>query len=150
MTPPTKEVTAVSRAVPKRRWTRITAALGGLLMVVGGFAGGIEVEKQWGASSTTATGPAGGFTGGFPGGGQPGGTATTGTTGTVQKVDGTTIYVQTADGTVVTVKTDSGTAVSTATDGQLADVKAGQSVTVQGATGTDGSVTATSVKTEEK
>ncbi|WP_051808192.1 DUF5666 domain-containing protein [Actinoplanes subtropicus] len=142
-------------AAPKRRWTRITVALGALLIVVGGFVGGITAEKLWGVASTTATGPAAGFTGGFPGGGQPGGTATTGTpatgtTGTVTKVDGTTIYVRRADGTVLTVKTDGNTAVSTATDGELADVKAGQSVTVQGATGADGSVTATSVKTEEK
>jgi hypothetical protein len=141
-------------AAPKRRWTRITVALGALLIVVGGFVGGITAEKLWGVSSTTATGQAGGFTGGFPGGAATPGTATNGpaaagTTGTVQKVDGTTIYVRTADGTVVTVKTDGNTAVSTATDGELADVKAGQSVTVQGVTGADGSVTASSVKTEE-
>ena len=60
-------------------------------------------------------------------------------------VNGTTIYVQTADGSVVTVKTDGTTKVATSAAGKLSDVKAGQSVTIQGAAGTDGSVTATSV-----
>jgi hypothetical protein len=143
------------KASPKRWWSRITLALCALLILVGGFAGGLEAQKQWG-TSTTATNPTGGFpSGGFAGGGQPGGTATTtataaGTTGTVKTVDGTTIYVQTADGNVVTVKLNSKTTVSTTGKGKLADVKPGQSVTVQGATGTDGTVTATSVTTQQK
>jgi len=72
------------------------------------------------------------------------------TIGTVKLVDGDTIYVQTADGNVVTVKTDSKTTVSTAKKGKVSDVKAGQSVTVQGAAGTDGTVTATSVTAQPK
>jgi ferric-dicitrate binding protein FerR (iron transport regulator) len=143
----------LAKASPRRWWSRITVALCALLILVGGFAGGIEAQKQWG-TSTTATGRTGGFpSGGFPGGGQPGGTATAaaaGTTGTVQTVDGTTIYVQTADGKVVTVKLDGKTTVSTTGKGKLADVKPGQSVTVQGTTGTDGTVTATSVTAQQK
>jgi hypothetical protein len=148
------------KASPKRWWSRITLALCALLILVGGFAGGLEAQKQWG-TSTTATNPTGGFptggfpTGGFAGGGQPGGTAATtataaGTAGTVKTVDGTTIYVQTADGKVVTVKLDGKTTVSTTGKGKLADVKPGQSVTVQGTTGTDGTVTATSVTAQQK
>ena len=63
----------------------------------------------------------------------------------VKLVDGDTIYLQTADGNVVTVKTDGKTTVSTAKKGKVSDVKAGESVTAQGATGADGTVTATSV-----
>ncbi|GIF08016.1 hypothetical protein [Actinoplanes siamensis] len=65
-------------------------------------------------------------------------------------VNGTTIYLRTADGTVVTVNTDGGTTVSTARKGKLSDVKAGDSVTVRGAAGSDGAVTATSVTAQAK
>jgi hypothetical protein len=63
----------------------------------------------------------------------------------VKLVDGSTIYVQTADGSLVTVKTTGRTSISTATRGTLKDVKAGDSVSVEGAAGTDGTVSATSV-----
>jgi hypothetical protein len=50
----------------------------------------------------------------------------------------------------VIVKTTGKTSVSTAAKGSLKDIKAGQTVTVQGATGSDGSVAATSVTTTGK
>ena len=67
------------------------------------------------------------------------------TTGRIKLVDGTTLYVETADGTVVTVRTSGDTAVRTATAGKLKDVKAGDTVSVQGPAGADGTVTATTV-----
>ncbi|XVU22163.1 hypothetical protein ACQPZJ_33495 [Actinoplanes sp. CA-054009] len=180
--------TELAKAAPKRWWNKGTVVLGAVVLLVGGFVGGLQAQKQWGDSGTTGGGNraaafgggqnrAGyGAAGGFPGGGQgfPGGangatgggnaaagggnaaaggtasTAAAATTGTVKLVNGTTIYVQTADGTVVTVKTDGQTKVSTATSGKVADVKAGQSVTIQGAAGADGSVTATSVTAQKK
>ncbi|MFF5076815.1 hypothetical protein ACFY36_07170 [Actinoplanes sp. NPDC000266] len=165
--------TELAKAAPKRWWNKGTLVLGAIVLLVGGFAGGLQAQKQWGDSGTAGGGGnraaafgggqnrAGyGAAGGFPGGGQgfPGagaagnGTASTAaaaTTGKVKLVNGTTIYVETADGTVVTVKTDGKTKVSTATSGKVADVKAGQSVTIQGAAGTDGSVTATSVTAQK-
>jgi hypothetical protein len=51
---------------------------------------------------------------------------------------------------MVTVKTDGKTTVSTAKKGKVSDVKAGQSVTVQGSTGADGTVTATSVTAQPR
>jgi hypothetical protein len=68
----------------------------------------------------------------------------------VKLVDGTTVYVQTSDGNVVTVRTDGGTTVSTTAKGKLSDVRAGQPITVQGAAGPDGTVTATAVTTGKK
>ncbi|MFI5896741.1 hypothetical protein ACIA5D_42245 [Actinoplanes sp. NPDC051513] len=167
----------LAKAAPKKWWNKATIVLGAVVLLVGGFVGGLQAQKQWGtASSGSGNRAASGFPGagagrygsgagayGFPGGGNlPGGgtgqgtgsgqatAAAAGTTGTVKLVDGTTIYVQTPDGNVVTVKTDGKTTVSTAKKGKVADVKAGQSITVQGATGSDGTVTATSVTAQPK
>jgi hypothetical protein len=169
-----EELAAVA---PKKWWNRGTIGLGVALLLMGGFLGGVYSQKQWGASPATASGFPGtgnrGTGGGFPGGlsasgfpgagalGQGTGTGTTqggagttaaaaGTTGTVKLVNGSTIYVQTADGTVITVNTDGKTTVSTAKKGKLADVKAGDAITVEGATGSDGAVTATSVTARHK
>jgi hypothetical protein len=167
----------LAKAAPRRWWNRGTVVLAGAVLLVGGFAGGTQAQKSWGPAPSAAGGARGGArgfdgqnrAGGYFGGGAaagaqrgaqggaqggtPGGAPATtagATTGTVKLVDGRTIYVQTPDGDVVTVKTDAKTTVATASKGKLADVKAGQSVTVQGAAGTDGTVTATSVTAQRK
>ena len=167
--------TELAKAAPRHWWNRGTIVLGAVALLLGGFLGGLQAQKHWGTAATPAAGArgAGGFGGqnragygaaagggyGNFGGGQaaPGGAAAptaaaaaAGTTGTVKLVDGKTIYVQTADGSVVTVKTDGRTTVSAAAKGTLKDVKAGQSITVQGPAGTDGTVTATTVTTQKK
>jgi hypothetical protein len=148
---------ALVKAAPKRWWNKATVVLGAMVLLLGGFLGGLQVEKHWGTTATASNRAAGFGAGqnrsasGFPGGtgtgtGQRGATtAASGTTGTVKLVDGSTIYVQTPDSNVVTVKTNGKTTVSIAKKGKLSDVKAGESVTVTGASGSDGSVTATSV-----
>ena len=155
----------IAKAAPKRWWNRTTLVLGAIALLLGGFVGGLQAQKQWGTSTTAgargfgagAGAGAGRYPGGFPGAGTGQGrqpeaaaTAAAATTGTVKLVDGSTIYVQTADGSVVTVKTDGKTTVSTAAKGKVADVKAGQAVTVQGATSADGTVTATSVTAQKR
>lgn len=148
----------LAAAAPKKWWNKGTVVLGLSALLLGGFIGGIQAQKQWG---TTTSASAGGFSGaggrsgfpsglsasGFPGGGfgQTTQAAAQGTTGKVKLVNGKTIYVETEDGTVVTVKTDGDTTVSTAAKGKLSDVKAGQSITVTGETGDDGTVTAETV-----
>jgi hypothetical protein len=160
----------LARAAPKAWWNRGTLVLGGVALILAGFLGGALVQKNYGTAATASGAGAragagaggfagrgtgagaygGGFTGGTPGGTTGGATAAAATTGTVKLVDGDTIYVQTAAGTVVTVKTSGSTTVQTATKGTVKDVKAGQSITVQGAAGTDGTVTATSVTAGKK
>ncbi|MEU4694681.1 hypothetical protein [Actinoplanes sp. NPDC023714] len=151
----------LAAAAPKRWWNRGTIGLGVAALLMGGFLGGIQAQKQWGATETASAFPGGGRGGGFPSGlsasGMPGGfggqnaqqnaqqAAGGGTTGKVKLVNGKTIYIETEDGSTVTVKTDGGTTVATAEKGKLSDVKAGDSVTVEGETADDGSVTATSV-----
>lgn len=146
--------TELERRAPRPKATRLTLALAGGLLLVIGFLGGSLAQKQWGnatpanpfanlanARGGTPTGVgASGGTGGFTGRG--GGSATP-ITGTVKLVDGTTVYIVTSDGTTVIVKTDGSTTVSQATT--VGSLTAGSTVTVTGQTGTDGSVTASSI-----
>ncbi|WP_043511413.1 MULTISPECIES: hypothetical protein [unclassified Actinoplanes] len=163
----------LAAAAPRQWWNRGTIGLGAAVLLMGGFLGGVYAQREWGPKTNATSGfpgPGGRFPGGlsasgFPGGGfgqggtGRGGTGTGGTgtaaaaadtTGTVKLVSGTTIYVQTADGTVVTVNTDGKTTVSAAKKAKLADVKAGDAITVRGEAGTDGAVAATSVITQHK
>jgi hypothetical protein len=162
--------TELAKAAPRTWWNRGTLVLGALALLLGGFLGGVQVQKNWGTTTAaTAANARGGVNGqnrgaggagyfpGFAGSGQQGGAAPTasaaaaaGTSGTVQLVDGDTIYLKTADGTVVTVKTSGKTAVRTATKGTLKDVKPGDAVTVQGTPDATGNVTATTVTTNGK
>ncbi len=152
----------LAAAAPKKWWNKGTIGLGVAALLMGGFLGGVQAQKQWGTTTSAASGFPGGIGtrgtgGGFPRTGAsgapdaafPGAAPTTaadnGTSGKVKLVNGKTIYVETEDGTVVTVKTDGSTTVNTATKGKLADVKAGQSITVEGSTADDGSVTASKV-----
>jgi hypothetical protein len=127
---------------PRRYTNRATAILAGLVLLVGGFVAGAQVEKNFGAGirstgNTPTTFPSG-FRGGFGGGG--GGNATT---GTVKLVDGTTVYITTSNGDVVIVHTNGSTTVSQ--PGSLKDLAVGATVTVTGQSGSDGSVTATRI-----
>jgi hypothetical protein len=139
----------LAAAASQRWWNRWTVYLVGAALVLGGFIGGIEMQKAYGSSeSPAASGPQGqrgnGGYGGFPGGGAvPSTAASRPTTGTVKLIDGTTVYVQTESGEVVTVRTNEETAVAVA--GALKDLKAGDKVTVQGQADSEGTVTATTV-----
>ncbi len=131
---------------PRRYSNRATVYLVGLVLLVGGFLGGTQVQKHFGTASSGGNTPAvfpsnfrnafGGAAGGTGGGGG-------GTTGTVKLVDGTTVYVTTADGNIVIVHTNSDTTVTTA--GTVKDLTAGSTVTVTGQTAADGSVTASRI-----
>jgi hypothetical protein len=168
----------LARAEPKRWWNRGTVVLAAIVLLVGGFVGGLQAQKHWGTASTSGaasnpnraggygglgrSGYGGAFGGGqFPGGAQPGGAvaggavpggaaptataAASATTGTVKLVDGTTVYVQTADGNVITVRTDGRTAVQVTQSGRLSDLTPGSTVSVDGASTGQDTVTATRV-----
>ena len=132
----------LAAAAPKRYVTRTTRWLGAGALLVAGFIGGVQVQKSYGepAAAATPNRP------GFPQvGTRPSTAPASGTTGTIKLVDGSTIYVQTASGELVTIKVNGQTKVAVASAGKLADLKAGDPVTVQGSTGADGTVTATEV-----
>jgi hypothetical protein len=112
------------------------------------------VQKHYGTGAAPAApGRTGARTGGFPEGAFGGGAAPTSAapaaatpaTGKVKLVNGTTIYVETADGEVLTVRTGAGTTVQSATRGKLKDLKAGDTVSVQGTADGEGTITATTV-----
>ncbi|MCW2941731.1 MAG: hypothetical protein JWN00_4716 [Actinomycetia bacterium] len=153
---------------PRRAMPGVTVYLAAGVLLVAGFVGGVQADKQWGSGSTSASSglPAGlggaraggrpGFGGGFGGGGTGGGgfgggSGTAGgagggnlTVGTVTLVDGKTIYVQTQTGTV-TVTTNGSTQVKVSKSGSVKDLAPGSTVVVQGTPGSDGSVTASTI-----
>ncbi len=151
----------LASAAPRRWWNKATLALGAAALLVGGFVAGAQVQQAYGQPSTPTgvrpTGGAGlfgGNAGGNLGGGrQPGAGSTTAaaatTTGKVKLVDGTTVYVETSSGDVITVRTNGQTRVESSSPGSLKDLAAGDSVSVQGPSSGDGTVTATTV-TETK
>ncbi|QNE45756.1 hypothetical protein F1C58_01745 [Glaciihabitans sp. INWT7] len=89
--------------------------------------------------------------GGPPGGpGQQGNATRPGgfggiTAGTIQSVDGDTVTVKLRDGSTVTVKTTDTTTVTKSATSTVADLKAGETITVRGARDGSGSVSATSI-----
>jgi hypothetical protein len=146
----------LSASAPRFVPNRWTYALGAVVLLVGGFLGGAQVQKHYGtpAASPTANASAGAgqFAGRFGGGaGQNPGTGGTAgqtggrnnaITGTVKLVDGTTVYIETPDGQVLTVRTSDSTTVLM--PGTLKDLTAGATVSVQGQS-SNGTVTATQI-----
>ena len=135
----------------------LTAYLGAGVLVVAGFAGGVQAQQHWGTQPAASGGDpvqqaiASRF-GGARGAGQNGaqqGRSGTGniTVGTVKLVDGKTIYLQSAAGGIVQVKTDGSTKIQVAREGTVKDIAAGSTVVVQGTPGAAGTVKATSVNT---
>jgi hypothetical protein len=151
---------AIAQAAPRRWWNRTTLVLAGVGLLVGGFAGGAQVQKHWGSPATTAgtaSGTASGTSsgGGFPGGaGMPSGlggfgpnrsAAPGGTAGTISRVDGNTVYVQTAAGETITVRASDTTAVTKTATAKVTDLTAGLTITVQGVADAEGVVTASAI-----
>jgi hypothetical protein len=164
--------TELAARPPRRVRPGPTMYLGAGVLVVVGFLGGVQAQKQWGPKPAAASADAirqalasrfGGQAGQAgqngqnagqgaqnPGqGGQrrQGGGAGLGnvTFGTVKLVDGKTIYVQTSTGGVVQVKTDGSTRIQVSKNATVKDLAPGSTVIVQGTPGKDGTVAATSV-----
>lgn len=142
-----KEITQAAQPFGK-----LTMWLGVLVVVALAFAGGAWTHSALAGASTSASTPARTTATGTPGqagqgrqGGGGGQRGTVGTVGTVDRVDGTTVYVKTLQGSEVAVSTSDSTKVAVAQPGSLSDLKAGADVVVQGATGSDGTVTAQSI-----
>ena len=134
---PYGEGAAPDYARPQARWRRpwmIGAAVGVVVLAVGGFFG-VEALAGGGSSSTSTAsqGPANG--------GGPGGAGRRGTVGTLQSIDGSTLAVATftrgqnsggaAAGTT-TVITDGSTKFYKTVSGSMSDIKTGDRVTAMG------------------
>ncbi len=141
---------------PRRRlFTPVNLGLFGVLLVVGGFIGGVFVEKsQVGSASTTAPslpGLAGTAAGGAATGVPRGVSGTTGaaantTSGTVSAVDRGTLYVTDSEGTTIKVTQASGGTVTRTAVSSASHIHPGDTVIVSGPKASDGTVTATSIR----
>jgi hypothetical protein len=102
-------------------------------------------------TGTTSTG--GASTGGAAASGAFGGSSGSGagagftrpTAGTVAYLAGSTLYVTNSEGNTVKVKTSAGTTVNKTVKSTVKDIHPGETVTVTGATGSNGAVTAESI-----
>ena len=136
------------------------AALLAVLLIAGGFWGGAALQKsQNGSSSSTLAGVAARFRSAAAG--AVGATGAAGSAasrfgglfgsaaaaaGTISVVDGNTLYVDdTTTGSVVKVTLTKSTTITRNANAAAVDLRPGDTVTVQGATGASGAVTATSV-----
>lgn len=130
------------------RMQSATTGLVAVTIAAGGFAGAVQVQKHRGTevAGGAPVGMPASFTGGPPGGGttQAGGDAAT--TGTGKYTDGDVIYVE---GNTVKVKVRSRADVSRTASADSDEIEPGDSVVVQGAANSNGTVTATSVTATE-
>jgi len=139
------------------RGIRLALPIAGLLAVVlvaAGFWGGAELEKNRGSSNSPAslasrfrsaagTGSTPGS--GFPFGGGGLGGSSAAATGTLSVVAGNTLYVLTSTGSLVKVTLTKSTTITRNADTTAVDLRPGDTVTVQGATASNGDVAATSI-----
>jgi hypothetical protein len=107
------------------------------------FASRLRAAAASGATGTSSSNGGGSGSGGFAGGGFGGSSAAA--TGTVSVVNGKTLYVLTADGALVKVTLEPSTTVSRNAKSSAVDLRPGDTVVVQGATTSNGDVSATSV-----
>ncbi|MFF0148212.1 hypothetical protein ATK36_2839 [Amycolatopsis sulphurea] len=134
-----------------RPFGKPTLVLAAVLVLAVAFGAGAWTHAAFGSSSGTGSASDAGRSApgsGQQGGGQAGGfrgAGGRGTAGTVEKVDGSTVTLKTVQGEEVKVSASDSTTVGLTQPGKLADLKPGATVTVQGRTGTDGSVTAQSI-----
>ena len=107
----------------------------------GAFAGAVgnRGANAGATGATGANGPTGGAAGATPA------PASNGTTGQIKLVDGSNIYITTSDGSTVKVTTTPTSKVTKSVAGAVGDLKAGDTITVQGAAGTDGTIAASSI-----
>jgi hypothetical protein len=138
---------------PRRKL--VTPVSGGLLAIVlvaGGFIGGVQVQQHQG-NGTNNGAARNGLPAAFAarlaqGGGGTGGGGSGGAT--VANVKGSTLYVTSADGTTVKVKTNDNSKVTRNASSNVANVHPGDTVVIQGSTASSGTVTASSITATAK
>jgi hypothetical protein len=155
---------------PRRKLlTPVSGGLLAIVLVAGGFIGGVQVQKHQGNGTNNGASRNGlpaafaarlaqGGGGAAPGaaGGAGTGTARAGggsggaTAGTVANIKGSTLYVTSADGTTVKVKTNDNSKVTRTASSGVGSVHPGDTVVIQGSTASSGTVTASSITATAK
>jgi hypothetical protein len=139
---------------PRRRVPMLTKGLiVGILMVVA-FGGGVMIQKQHDASSTSASSGVPSFSGGIPagagassGGASGGSTAASGpvVVGTVVGVAGNDVTVKDLGGSTHVVHVSATTGLATTSVDWSTSLKPGTTVSINGTKADDGTITATTV-----
>jgi hypothetical protein len=138
-------------AKPGVRLRLPTAILCALFLAAAGLWGGSVLQKKEGGSTATGGLSAGArsalsrLAGSNASTGSPFGSGANATTGTVTDIIGNTLYVTNASGNLVRVKLSSSATVTRNATSSLSGLKPGDTVTIQGTTPVDGSMTASSV-----
>jgi hypothetical protein len=131
----------------------IALGLLAVLLIACGFIGGVLVEK-----GETSSSPAAGLRGGSSASGAGRSAAGSGTggffgasganrptAGTVAYLDGSTLYVTNAEDNTIKVKTSAATSVSKTVTSSVKAIHPGETVTITGATGSNGAISAESI-----
>jgi len=128
---------------PKKKITRfITPVLALVAVLAVGLIGGVLIGQNTSTGAASAQGDRGSFAGGeAPTGAQMGGF----TSGSVVSVDGDVVTLELEDGSTVTVTTADDTTVTATVDSSVAELAAGDEITVVGEADDDGNVSATSI-----
>jgi hypothetical protein len=132
---------------PRRRWWgRKTAVLAAVIILAAGFWGGVRLERSQFSPTTTPTATASSTAAGHAGffGGAGGGGANA-SIGSVSSIDGNTVYLTDTSGNTVKVKLSSATKVTKSENVSKTAVRPGDTVVIQGAKSSNGTLTATSV-----
>jgi hypothetical protein len=120
-----------------RLLTPLTGSLAGLLLAALGFVGGVLVEK--GKTTSQAAAPSGVAAFTRAGAGNA-------TVGQVSMVHGRTLYVTDSQGNTIKVTVPAGESVTRAANSSVRAIHSGDTVVVQGSKGTNGVITASSVR----
>ncbi|MGD0455604.1 MAG: hypothetical protein ABSB69_18620 [Solirubrobacteraceae bacterium] len=139
----------------------ILFALLGVLLAACGFIGGVLIEKGETSSSSSTGSAAASLASRFRAlrGGTGTGTSSTSTggssssaagfarptAGTVAYLAGSTLYVTNAEGNTIKVTTSAGTSVTKTVKASVKGIHPGETVTITGATGSNGAVSAESI-----
>jgi hypothetical protein len=128
---------------PRRKTlTPVTGSLVAVILAAGGFAGGVTLQKNRGAA-TVSPARTGFPTGGPPGLGQQ--ASSDATSGTVSYAKGDVFYVKDGEGNTVKVQVKSSADVTRTASSDSDKIQPGDSVVVEGAANSKGTVTATAV-----
>jgi hypothetical protein len=158
-----------SEELPRRPRRRLLGAGGnpilfallGVLLAACGFIGGVLIEKRETSSSSSTGSAAASLASRFRAlrGGTGTGTSSTSTggssssaagfarptAGTVAYLAGSTLYVTNAEGNTIKVTTSAGTSVTKTVKASVKGIHPGETVTITGATGPNGAVSAESI-----
>ncbi|MGA2321067.1 MAG: hypothetical protein ABSG95_10070 [Solirubrobacteraceae bacterium] len=153
-----QEPAELPRRPHRRLLTPIPLALLGVLLAACGFIGGVLVEKGQGSSSSSSAGSAASLASRLRGlaGTSSSSTSASGasgsssgftrpTAGTVAYLSGSTLYVTNSEGNTIKIGTSAGTTVTKTVKSTLTGIHPGETVTITGATASNGTVSAESI-----